>query len=34
MVEATRTIRIPLIIPDDRRDDIHQTYLKYQYCQN
>ena len=34
MVEATRTVRIPLIIPDDRRDDLHQTHLKYQHCQN
>lgn len=34
MVETTRTVRLPLIIPDDRRDDLHQTKSKYQYCQN
>ena len=34
MVEATRTVRIPLIIPDDRRADLHQTRPKYRHCQN
>ena len=34
MVEATRTVRLPLIIPDDRRDDLHQTRLNYRHCQN
>ena len=34
MVEATRTVRIPLIVPADRRDDLHQTRPKYQHCQN
>ena len=34
MVEARRTVRLPLIIPDDRRDDLHQTRSKYRYCQN
>ena len=33
MVEATRTVRIPLIVPADRRDDLHQTRPKYQHCQ-
>ena len=34
MVEATRTVRIPLIVPADRRDDLHQTHPKYQHCHN
>ena len=34
MVEATRTVRIPLIVPADRQDDLHQTRPKYQHCQN
>ena len=34
MVVAARTVRIPLIVPADRRDDLHQTRRKYQHCQN
>ena len=34
MVEAARTVRIPLIVPADRRDDLHQTRPKYQHCQD
>jgi len=33
-VKANRTVRIPLIVPDDRVDDLHATYSPYQHCQN
>lgn len=33
MVEASRTVCIPLIVPTGREGDLHRTYRHYQYCQ-
>jgi IS605 OrfB family transposase len=33
MVEANRTIVIPLNIPEERKSDFHHTILPYAYCQ-
>lgn len=33
MVEANRTVAIPLTIPEESRSDFHQTILPYAYCQ-
>lgn len=34
VVEARRTVKIPLEIPADRIDDLHTTSHRYRYCQN
>lgn len=33
MVEANRTICIPLIVPEESKSDFHQSILPYAYCQ-
>lgn len=33
MVEANRTVALPLGIPEDRESDFHQTVWPYAYCQ-
>jgi len=33
MVEANRTVAIPLTIPEEAKSDFHQTILPYAYCQ-
>ena len=33
MVEANRTVVIPLSVPEESRSDIHQTIVPYAYCQ-
>ena len=33
MVEANRTVVIPLKVPEESRTDFHQTILPYAYCQ-
>ncbi len=33
MVEANRTVVIPLSVPEESRSDFHQTILPYVYCQ-
>lgn len=33
MVEATRTVVIPLIVPEESTSDLHQTIIPYTYCQ-
>ena len=32
--EVTRTVRIRLDVPDDRKSDLHATNSKFQYCAN
>ena len=32
--EATRTVRVRLSVPDDRKSDLHATNTKFQYCAN
>jgi IS605 OrfB family transposase len=32
--EVTRTVRVRLDVPDDRRSDLHATNSKFQYCAN
>jgi putative transposase len=32
--EVTHTVRVPLIVPDDRKSDLHATNDKFQYCAN
>jgi IS605 OrfB family transposase len=32
--EVTRTVRVRLDVPDDRRRDLHATNSKFQYCAN
>ena len=34
VVEARRTVRIPLEVPAERIDDLHVTSQRYRYCQN
>ncbi len=33
MVEANRTVVIPLSVPEESRSDFHQTIVPYAYCQ-
>ena len=33
MVEANRTVAIPLILPEESKSAFHQTILLYAYCQ-
>ena len=33
MVEANRTVVIPLSVPENSRSDFHQTIVPYAYCQ-
>jgi len=32
--EVTRTVRVRLDVPDDRKSDLHATNSKFQYCAN
>jgi putative transposase len=32
--EVTRTVRVHLDVPDDRKSDLHATNTKFQYCAN
>jgi len=32
--EVTRTVRVRLDVPDDRKSDLHATNTKFQYCAN
>ena len=32
--EVTRTVRVRLNVPDDRKSDLHATNTKFQYCAN
>ena len=32
--EVTRTVRIPLVVPDDRKSDLHATNDLFQHCAN
>ena len=32
--EITRTVRVRLAVPDDRKSDLHATNSKFQYCAN
>ncbi|GAA0277515.1 RNA-guided endonuclease TnpB family protein [Halobacterium noricense] len=34
MWEVTRTVRVRLDVPDDRKSDLHATNKKFQYCAN
>lgn len=33
-VEAKRTVKLPLIVPESRVDDLHKTSIQYRRCQN
>ena len=33
MVEANRTVVIPLTVPEESRSDFHRTIFPYAYCQ-
>jgi hypothetical protein len=32
--EITRTVRVGIDVPDDRKNDLHATNDKFQYCAN